>query len=201
MYANLGPGHIAELDPPPADGVDVLYSHEYVAERMRERNLYGYVGNSPLQNLDPEGLKACKLMIFAGHDFEAVAWAEANEDQFGDGTYAGVVSCGSRGINDAFGDNAIKSIGGTLKTLTFGNLYNALRRAIRKAKDYARSMCDQHKRGKGKDSDCDSVDITVTCSPAAQDIMRRFHGRKPDLCATQTIHKDCPPPPTNNCPE
>lgn len=56
MYANLGPGQIAERDPPSPNGVDVLYSHEYVAERMRERNLYGYVGNSPMSATDPSGL-------------------------------------------------------------------------------------------------------------------------------------------------
>ncbi len=57
MYANLGPGQIAERDPPSPNGVDVLYSHEYVAERMRERNLYGYCNNDPLTKADPSGLK------------------------------------------------------------------------------------------------------------------------------------------------
>ena len=52
MYANLGPGQIAERDPPSPNGVDVLYSHEYVAERMRERNLHGYVRNNPLIHTD-----------------------------------------------------------------------------------------------------------------------------------------------------
>ncbi len=58
MYANLGPGQIAERDPPSPNGVDVLYSHEYVAERMRERNLYGYCGNSPTNATDPTGLQS-----------------------------------------------------------------------------------------------------------------------------------------------
>ena len=57
MYANLGPGHIAELDPPSPNGVDVVYSHEDVAAIMRERNLYGYCGNSPLTLTDPAGLE------------------------------------------------------------------------------------------------------------------------------------------------
>ena len=69
MYANLGPGHEAELDPPSPNGVDVLYSHEYVAERMRERNLYGYCGNSPLTFTDPKGLlRQCPANSRADND-------------------------------------------------------------------------------------------------------------------------------------
>lgn len=56
MYANLGPGQIAERDPPSPNGVDVMYSHEGVAEIMRERNLYRYVGNNPVISTDPSGL-------------------------------------------------------------------------------------------------------------------------------------------------
>ena len=56
MYADLGPGQMVELDPPSPNGVDVLYSHEYVAERMRERSLYGYCGNDPTTLTDPSGL-------------------------------------------------------------------------------------------------------------------------------------------------
>ena len=70
MYANLGPGQIAERDPPSPTGVDVLYSHEYVAERMRERNLYGYCSNDPTNATDPLGLytlKKCTIVIFYGH--------------------------------------------------------------------------------------------------------------------------------------
>ncbi|MCD4726504.1 MAG: hypothetical protein K8R46_02505 [Pirellulales bacterium] len=58
MYANLGPGHTIELDPPSPNGVDLLYSHEYVAERMRERNFYGYCDNNPMNKIDPTGLAA-----------------------------------------------------------------------------------------------------------------------------------------------
>ena len=57
MYADLGPSQMVDLDPPSPNGVDVLYSHEYVAERMREKNLYGYVGNNPVIYVDPHGLE------------------------------------------------------------------------------------------------------------------------------------------------
>ena len=43
---------MVDLDPPSPNGVDVLYSHEYVAEQMRERNLYGYIGNNPATDID-----------------------------------------------------------------------------------------------------------------------------------------------------
>ena len=64
MYADLGPGQMIDLDPPSPDGMDVLYSHEYVAKRMRSRsleergNLYGYVRNNPVNYVDPSGLIA-----------------------------------------------------------------------------------------------------------------------------------------------
>jgi hypothetical protein len=52
MYANLGPGHVAELDPPSSDGLDLLYSHEYVAARMRRgstgRARHQEVGGKPV---------------------------------------------------------------------------------------------------------------------------------------------------------
>ena len=70
MYAQmLGPGRVAELDPPSRDGVDVLYSDEYVAKRIREansdriegegmqRNLYSYCHGNPLSRVDPNGLR------------------------------------------------------------------------------------------------------------------------------------------------
>ena len=56
MYADFGPGHVAELDPPSSDGLDLLYSDEYVADRMRQRNLYAYVTNNPVNMTDPSGL-------------------------------------------------------------------------------------------------------------------------------------------------
>jgi hypothetical protein len=73
MYADLGPGLEADISPPSPDGSNIFYSHEYVAERMRQRvanrptgfidpyphgdlNPYGYAENSPVNATDPTGL-------------------------------------------------------------------------------------------------------------------------------------------------
>jgi len=72
MYADLGPGQMIDLDPPSPNGIDLLYSHEYVANRLRsvsrrsggisERaNLYGYVVGNPINLVDPFGLFACAV--------------------------------------------------------------------------------------------------------------------------------------------
>ena len=65
MYAQmLGPGRVAEFDPPSPDGVEVLYSDEYVATYMRQRsakrksegNPYSYAANNAPNRVDPFGL-------------------------------------------------------------------------------------------------------------------------------------------------
>jgi len=68
MYADLGQGQMLDLDPPSPNGVDLLYSHEYVARRMRRwrsrrdalptTNLYVYVHGRPTVFVDPFGLQA-----------------------------------------------------------------------------------------------------------------------------------------------
>jgi len=69
MYANLGPGQLLELDPPSSSGVELVHSHRYVANRRRDKsredrdaahaacNLYTYCLDSPINHLDPSGLK------------------------------------------------------------------------------------------------------------------------------------------------
>lgn len=76
MYADLGPGQTIELDKPSPIGSDLLYSHEYVADRMRGRmrrpttlaertNLYAYVTNNPTKYVDPSGLeKVCGFYVW-----------------------------------------------------------------------------------------------------------------------------------------
>ena len=60
MYADLGPGHLIDLDEP-LDDVELLYSHKYVAQYVRwytdhpEGNLYSYAFSSPVDWTDPTG--------------------------------------------------------------------------------------------------------------------------------------------------
>ena len=56
MYANLGPGMEVALASP-SSGPEVMYSHQYVAGRILQRNLYGYCDNNPINWMDPSGLK------------------------------------------------------------------------------------------------------------------------------------------------
>jgi len=78
MYADFGPGQVAELDRSSPDGMDLLYGDEYVAARMRTEDAYGYVSNNPVRLVDPMGLekvnpvngvetRKCMVTIFFGH--------------------------------------------------------------------------------------------------------------------------------------
>jgi len=83
MYADLGPGQMLDLDPLSPNGVDLLYSHEYVAGKMKSRasrrralsianeqtNLYVYVDSNPIRYVDPMGLEP--ITIGVGASFPA----------------------------------------------------------------------------------------------------------------------------------
>jgi len=62
MFYEGPPGLTVDLAQSSPSGVDVLYSHEYVAYRM-QANLYVYAINNPLRYVDPSGLdwKECHL--------------------------------------------------------------------------------------------------------------------------------------------
>jgi hypothetical protein len=55
MYANLGPG--MQLSPtPPSAGPTLMYSDQYVANRVSQTNLCAYADNNPVNAVDPSGL-------------------------------------------------------------------------------------------------------------------------------------------------
>lgn len=67
MYASLGPGQMIDLDTPSPNGMDLIYTHDYVARRSREwtahksgkkilANMYEYCDGKPLEMVDPLGL-------------------------------------------------------------------------------------------------------------------------------------------------
>ncbi len=56
MYANFGPGLEVALSGA-ISGPEMLYSRDYVASRMLQRNLYAYCDNNPINWADPSGLK------------------------------------------------------------------------------------------------------------------------------------------------
>jgi hypothetical protein len=59
MYANLGPGMVADLVPASIGGSEVLYSDEYVMRRWQGSwSLYAYTDGNPATFVDPLGLQA-----------------------------------------------------------------------------------------------------------------------------------------------
>ena len=91
MYADLGPGQEIDLDPPPPNGVDVLYSHDYVAARIRvDDNLYQYCDSSPVNLTDPSGLTPRQQ--FRHYQARFAKWYKANNDA-GLGWLRGLPDC------------------------------------------------------------------------------------------------------------
>ena len=66
MYLDFGPGQEIEFDAPSPNGVDLLFSEEYVAMQFKRGRLmlqqltnnYGYVAGSPANFVDPFGRQA-----------------------------------------------------------------------------------------------------------------------------------------------
>lgn len=49
MFANLGPGQQVTLDATSPNGIDLAYSHEFIARAATaSRNLYEYVDSNPI---------------------------------------------------------------------------------------------------------------------------------------------------------
>ena len=101
MYAQmLGPGDVADLNPPSPDGVQVLYSDEYVAERMRKRsirahaqrgkvdlhrrNVYEYTTSNPITHRDPSGLDRRIWSGIIGHCYLEVDTYDENRNPTGE---------------------------------------------------------------------------------------------------------------------
>jgi hypothetical protein len=120
MYANLGPGLEVDLAAPSSSGTEVLYSHEYVARRMRSRqrtrrrtyNLYEYVESSPVKYIDPLGLETFSAGPGIDLDLGFISFSLSADLNFGFGENGIFPSTISASITGAAGPGAGLYVGG-----------------------------------------------------------------------------------------
>lgn len=109
MFYDGPPGLMVDLMKPSPNGVDLLYSDEYVAAKMARWNTnpYTYANNNPLKYVDPSGLK-CEIAVHC--------WTVRRS-----GSAVGQ-HCGLS-ISDDVGDTTLDGSGGDVNQIELDNNY------------------------------------------------------------------------------